>query len=235
MNRSSRPLLLTIVAATVLSLGVPAVAAGHDPIDWARKYEADNKELLWRYSGTYPDWVTAEVEDTLGVDWSDASTNNSRAPFFTFSAAGAGRVHYSASMTSPCSGGAIWLACAKDGGTTGWDIYVRNLDGAPYGSWAWYDQDGSCASSDVCFRLQRSLIHEPIHLIFGTEHSAQGQSDTVFTANQPSYNNPGGSTRLLRRCDQAAAQLAYDLRDMADPYGDCFDHIANAGADGLRT
>jgi hypothetical protein len=138
-------------------------------------------------------------------------------------------------MTSPCSGSTVWLACAKDGGTTGWEIYVRNLNGAPYDSWAWYDQTSSCDTGDVCFRLQRSLIHEPIHLTFGTNHSTQGQADTVFTAGQPSYANEGGRTFLLRRCDQAASQLAYDVRDMADPYGDCFDHIANAGAGGLRT
>jgi hypothetical protein len=235
MNRSSVLLLLAFGAATAFGMALPAVAAAHDPIDWARKYEADNKELFWRYGGAYPGWVTADVADSLGVDWSDPDTHNSRAPFFTFSAAGAGRVYYSASMTSPCSGGAVWLACAKDGGTTGWDVYIRNLDGAPYGSWAWYDQTGECATGDLCFRLQRSLIHEPIHLTFGTNHSSQDQADTVFTANQPSYANEGGKTFLLRRCDQAASQLAYDLRDMAGPYGDCFDHIANAGAGGLRT
>ena len=235
MNRSSRLLLLAIGAATAIGMALPAVAAAHDPIDWARKYDADNKELLWRYGGTYPGWLTTDVEDSLGVDWSDPDTHNSRAPFFSFSSTGAGRVYYSASMTSPCSGGAVWLACAKDGGTSGWEIYVRNLGGAPYGSWAWYDQTSDCAAGDLCFRLQRSLIHEPIHLTFGTNHSSQDQADTVFTANQPSYNNAGGSTMRLRRCDQAASQLAYDLRDMAGPYADCFDHVANATPAGLKT
>ena len=230
-----RTLSLGLGLATVVSLAQPLLAAAHSPIDWARKYASDNKELFWRYGGAYPGWVTVDVEDTLGIDWSDPRTNNSRVPSFTFSPSGAGRVYYSSSMTSPCSGNTVWLACAKGGGTTGWEIHIRNLDGAPYSSWAWYDKTSACASGDVCFRLQRSLIHEPIHLTFGTAHSTQGQADTVFTANQPSYANSGGSTTLLRRCDQAATQLAYDLRDMADPYGDCFDHIANATTTGLKT
>ena len=120
----------------------------------------------------------------------------------------------------------------------GWrddEIHIRNLDGAPFSTWAWYDKNGSCASGALCFRLQRSLIHEPIHLTFGTVHDTQEQVDTVFTANQPSYNNPGGSTTLLRRCDQAAVQLAYDLHDMAGRYGDCFDHITSGTPNGLKT
>ena len=235
MNGRSRTIAGCIVLATLVMLGAPLAAAAHEPIDWARKYSADNKVLLWKYGGVYPAWFTTDVADTLGVDWSNPATNNSRGPTFSPSSLGNGRVFYTGSMTSPCSGAAVWLACAMGGGTTGWEIHVRNLDIAPYGSWAWYDQTGSCSSGDVCFRLQRSLIHEPIHLAFGTNHSTQSQTDTVFTANQPSYSNPGGSTTLLRRCDQAATQLAYDLRDMAGPYGDCFDDIANAMPSGLVT
>lgn len=235
MIRRSRTLPLWVVAATLLSLGQPLLAAAHEPIDWARKYSADNKELFWKFGGVYPSWLTADVSDTLGVDWSDADTNNSRVASFTLSTSGAGRVFYSSSMTSPCSGSTVWLACAKGGGTTGWEIHVRNLDKAPYSTWAWYDKTNDCASGDICFRLQRSLIHEPIHLTFGTIHSTQEQVYTVFTANQPSYGNPGGSTTRLRKCDQAAAQLAYDLHDMAGRYGDCFDHLPNATPTGLRT
>jgi hypothetical protein len=79
------------------------------------------------------------------------------------------------------------------------------------------------------------LIHEPIHVTFGTAHNEQGTTNTVFSAGQPSYANTGGSITTLRRCDEAAAQLAYDLRDMAGPYGDCFDDIPNAGSTGLVT
>jgi len=227
-------LLFAIACAAFAVAANPVLVAGHEPIEWSRKYSTDNKVLSWKYGGTYPSWVTADASDTLDLDWSNAATNNSRAPSFEFSASGIGRVYYSSSMTSPCSGNTVWLACAKGGGTTGWEIHIRNLDTAPYGTWAWYDKTNSCASGDVCFRLQRSLIHEPIHLTFGTNHSVQEQANTVFTANQPSYSNTGGSTSLLRRCDQAAAQLAYDLHDMAGHYADCFDHVANA-ASGLKT
>ena len=235
MNGRSRSLVVAMAAATILALGGPLTATAHEPIDWVRRYAADNKELTWKFGGSYPAWVTADVSDTLGVDWSDPDTNNSRVARFTSSSSGVGRVFYSASMTSPCSGSAVWLACAKGGGTTSWEIHVRNLDKAPFAEWAWYDKTNSCAAGDVCFRLQRSLIHEPIHLTFGVGHSTQEQANTVFTANQPSYTNQGGSTTELRKCDQAAAQLAYDLHDMAGPYGDCFDHLANAEPTGLRT
>lgn len=223
------------VATTLVTLGAPLVATAHEPIDWSRKYSTDNKVLSWKYGGSPPAWVTTDVADTLGNDWSNPTTNNSRVASFSFSSTGAGRVYYSSSMTSPCSGNTIWLACAMGGGTTTWEIHIRNLDNAPYSTWAWYDKTNSCDSGDICFRLQRSLIHEPIHLTFGTTHSTQSQLDTVFTANQPSYSNTGGSTTLLRRCDQAAAQLAYDLHDMAGPYGDCLDDITNATSSGLVT
>ena len=235
MNARARTVAACGGLLTLVMLAVPLAASAHEPIDWARKYVADNKVLSWKYGATYPAWVTTDVEDTLGVDWSNPDTNNSRGPSFSFSASGGGRVFYSASMTSPCSGNSVWLACAMGGGTTTWEIHVRNLDLAPFNDWAWYDKKNACAAGDICFRLQRSLIHEPIHLAFGTEHDTQSQSDTVFTANQPSYQNTGGSTTLLRRCDQAATQLAYDLRDMAGRYGDCFDHIANATDSGLMT
>jgi hypothetical protein len=235
MSGTSRLIVACIALEGLVALAAPVAAAAHEPIDWSRKYSSDNKVLSWKYGGSYPAWVTTDVADTLGVDWSDPATNNSRVASFLFSSTGGGRVYYSSSMTSPCSGNTVWLACATGGGTTTWEIHIRNLDGAPYDSWAWYDKTNSCASGDVCFRLQRSLIHEPIHLTFGTTHSTQSQSDTVFTANQPSYSNPGGSTTLLRRCDQAATQLAYDLRDMAGPYGDCLDHITNATGSGLVT
>ena len=235
MTRSSLTLLLSIGVAMLATAAHPLPSAAHEPIDWSRRYAADNKVLSWKWGGAYPNWVTQKAIDTLEDDWSNATTNNSRVPTFDFSPSGAGRVFYSSSMTSPCSGNAVWLACAKGGGTTGWEIHIRNLDTAPFGTWAWYDKTNSCPSGDVCFRLQRSLIHEPIHLTFGTNHSVQEQANTVFTANQPSYNNAGGSTTMLRRCDQAAAQLAYDLRDMAGTYADCIDHLANASSAGLRT
>lgn len=235
MTRRSLAVVLSIGVGILVTGVHPLLVAAHEPIDWTRRYATDNKVLGWKFGGTYPGWVTVDVDDTLNVDWSNPATNNSRLPSFDFSSSGAGRVYYSSSMTSPCSGNTVWLACAKGGGTTSWEIHIRNLNGAPFSTWAWYDEANSCASGDVCFRLQRSLIHEPIHLTFGGSHSAQEQPNTVFTANQPSYNNTGGSTTLLRRCDQAAAQLAYDLRDMAGPYGNCFDHLTNATSAGLRT
>ena len=230
-----RTIMRSVAIATAAAVLGPTPALAHDPIEWTRRYSTDNKVLSWKFGGSYPSWVTVDARDTLEVDWSNLATNNSRVPSFEYSSSGAGRVYYSASMTSPCSGGTIWLACAKGGGTTGWEIHIRNLDSAPYASWAWYDKSNSCSSGDVCFRLQRSLIHEPIHLTFGVAHSTQGQSDTVFTAGQPSFANSGGSTTQLRRCDQAATQLAYDLYDMAGPYGDCFDDIPNAVSTGLVT
>src|SRR5829696_7783588 len=146
MNGRSRTLLLSIAAATAATALCAAAAAGHEPIEWTRRYSTDNKVLSWKYGGTYPSWVTADASDTLDVDWSSSTTNNSRVPSFDYSSSGAGRVFYSGSMTSPCSGGTVWLACAKGGGTTGWEIHIRNLDSAPYSSWAWYDKTNSCAS-----------------------------------------------------------------------------------------
>ena len=80
MNGRSRTIAGCIVLATLVMLGAPLAAAAHEPIDWARKYSADNKVLLWKYGGVYPAWFTTDVADTLGVDWSNPATNNSRGP-----------------------------------------------------------------------------------------------------------------------------------------------------------
>src|SRR5829696_2051859 len=119
MTGRVRTLLLSPALAALLAGAWPVVAAGHEPIDWTRRYATDNRELSWRYGGTYPSWVTTDASDTIDSDWSNATTNNSRVPSFGYSSSGNGRVYYSGSMTSPCSGSSVWLACAKGGGTSG--------------------------------------------------------------------------------------------------------------------
>jgi hypothetical protein len=80
------------------------------------------------------------------------------------------------------------------------------------------------------------MIHEPIHLAFGSAHMiADDVVDTVFTSGQHSEGTQGWNYIHLHRCDQAAAQLLYDVYDKAGSYGDCFDHIANHGTTGLKT
>src|SRR5215213_11649878 len=98
MNRRTLALLLSIGFGTLAVAMQPLHVAAHEPIEWSRKYSTDNKVLFWKYGGAYPSWVTLDASDTLDVDWSNAATNNSRAPRFDFSTSGTGRVYYSSSM-----------------------------------------------------------------------------------------------------------------------------------------
>lgn len=230
---------LPILVAPVVAILVAGLALGHTPIphSYSTNPYSDNKSLPWDFYGSYASWFTSAAITSLDTNWDDPSTNNSKAPNFSFTLGGAGTVRYSSSANSPCSGAApYWIGCAAGGGTTTWRIYLRDFVASPTNSETWYNITGTCPSGKVCFKLERTLIHEPIHLSFGTAHSdGQGVSDTIFTTGQHSYANTGWNYIHLQKCDQAAAQLLYDVFDKAGDYGDCFDHLANHGTDGLKT
>ena len=219
-----------LVLAISLTTATASVALGADPISWKRSYSADNTQLTWRFGGTsYPQWVTDRVREALEGNWDDPATNNSRTAQFVYSEAGLGKVVYSSSINSPCNpANAIWLASACTGGRLDWKIYVRNLDVSKYSNWRWWDNAQSCPSG-TCFQLRRTLIHEPIHLTGGgSTHSTQSPDLTVFLRGQASNAHAIGRYYKLRACDQAGAQTAYDLRDLAGPYSTCLGTLKTA-------
>ena len=183
--------------------------------------------------GNRPAWVEGAVTDSFEVRYPDGTTHNSRAPLLALDANGTATVRWLNQSTSPCTGSTGWLACVPQGGITTFVVYLRDLSSHP--SWGWQEAQGNCNGIATCFMMKRSLIHELGHAIFSFAHSAQGENDTVMRATQPSANAAGWNRTHFRRCDQASAQLTYGARNVAGPIGDCMDHVAGAGANGLNT
>lgn len=224
------------IAVTLLVLLTVPVAAAHTPTAGSAKLYGASAALPWDFPASYPGWVQTAAKAALDTNFADPATNNSKSPDFTFTAGGSGDVIYSDLAKSPCgTGNPDWLQCANGGGTTTWNIYIRNFSAAPHGSWTWYDITGSCPSGNTCWYARRALVHEILHVTLGAAHDSQGESNTVMASTTPWYNNTGWNQTFIRRCDEAASQLAYDLKDFAGPYGNCFDHISGAGSSGLKT
>jgi hypothetical protein len=229
------------LAVAVWLIVLPAVAEAHTPTaGWQRLYSADRQALSWGFGGSYASWLTAPAIAALDTNFADRTTNNSRAPIFGYSSGGSdGTVWLKVASTSPCGTGRVdWLQCANGGGTFGFNIYVRDLynTSSAYSNWSWYDKTGSCPSGRTCWYLRRTFIHEVQHITIGVGgHDGQGESNTVMAATTPWSPNTGWNQTRIRRCDEAAEQMAYDLDDLSGPYGDCLDHVTNAGVSGLKT
>ena len=236
--RDTVALIGLAVAAWLILL--PAVAEAHTPTaGWQRLYTADSQALSWGFGGTYASWLAAPAIAALDTNFADRTTNNSRAPIFSYSSGGSdGTVWLKVASTSPCGTGRVdWLQCANGGGTFGFNIYVRDLynTSSDYSNWSWYDKTGSCPSGRTCWYLRRTFIHEVQHITIGVGgHDGQGESNTVMAATTPWSPNTGWNQTRIRRCDEAAEQMAYDLDDFSGPYGDCLDHVTNAGVSGLK-
>jgi hypothetical protein len=229
------------LAVVVWLVTLPTLVDAHTPTaGWVRLYTADYQPLHWTFGGSYASWITSPAIAALDTNFGDPATNNSRAPVFTYSSSGQdGTVWLKAASTSPCGTGHLdWLQCANGGGTLGFNIYMRDLynTSSAYSNWSWYDKTGSCPSGRTCWYLRRTFIHEVQHITIGVAgHDSQGESNTVMAATTPWSPNTGWNQTHIRRCDEAAEQMAYDLDSFSGPYGDCFDHITNAGVSGLKT
>ncbi|MEO8290555.1 MAG: hypothetical protein ABI649_06115 [Gaiellaceae bacterium] len=221
-----RIMLTCLAAVCALALSAPALA--HSPTAGTAKLYADNVVLDWRFGADYPAWVDTAVTTALESDYPNRAFNNSRMPTFAYSALGSGAVVFSNSATSPCTGNPDWLQCAAGGGTDTWRIYVRNFRAAPHGSWWWFNETGACPAGKTCWDMRRALEHEILHITMSADHDSQGEANTVMGSVSPWLPNGGWNTHHIQRCDEAAAQLLYDLASTAGVYANCYDHIAGA-------
>jgi predicted secreted protein len=222
-----RILLVCLVALCPILAAGSALA--HEPTNGTAKLYADSVVLDYRFGGTYPAWVNTAIRTALETDYPNRTYNNSRMPTFAYSSAGSGAVVFSGASVSPCgTGNPDWLQCAKGGGTDTWRIYIRNFRAAPHGSWWWYSETGSCPAGKTCWDARRALIHEILHITMSADHDSQGESNTVMASVTPWYAHTGWNTHHIQRCDEAAAQLLYDLASTAGVYADCYDHIPGA-------
>jgi hypothetical protein len=233
----SRVVRRALAAAVLVTFGATSVASAHSPTPGAAKGSLTaNQVITYKFGGSYPSWLTAAVNDSLQNKYDDPNAHNSRAPTLQYSSTGTAIVYYSNSATSPCSGRTDWLQCASNGGTASWRIYVRNFDAAPLGSAVWWDKAGSCNGSSSCWYIRRAMIHETGHAVLTfPDLTGWSESDTVMNGKSPTVTQTGGDHFVYQRCDEAASQLVWDVRNYAGPYGDCFDHITGHGTYGLIT
>jgi hypothetical protein len=235
MNNRAHRLILGAGVGVVLAGAVAFAAEAHNPTSGSRKYAADYQLLLYDFSGSYPSWVTSASDEALQVNYQDPGTNNSRAPLFGYTSGGAGDVIYDGYSSSPCGTGNLdWIQCANGGGTTSWNIYIRDFDEAPYSNFKWWDKTSSCPSG-TCFYLRRGVIHEILHITLAAGHNSDIQTNTIMQAATPAYAKAGWNQIYIRKCDTVRHQLSYDVEDFYGPYGDCFDHITNHGPTGLQS
>lgn len=233
---------LAAIAALILST---TPASAHTP---TAGYSQDSfgatqgQIVTYRWGGSYSTWMTAAAQDSLDTKYRSWTNNNSGGPEPRYSSSGTATVYYRAASLSPCNPdpNPQWLQCTSSGGTTGFRIYVRDLENSKYSDWVWWDRAQACIQtngtpSTTCWYIRRAMIHEAGHAIPTFNHDSQGESNTVMGALSPEVDQTGGNRFVFQRCDQAALQLLWDVKDPSRPYGDCFDHVAGHGVRGLVT
>jgi hypothetical protein len=209
-----------------------------------------NQSVSWKFGASgYPAWVTTAFEQAIENNASNISRNNSKSPDFNGPiSTGTAKMFYSAALLSPCSNSSIWIQCTKNGTTTNIEIYIRDFVGAPLGSLGWYEKNGNCIISGTtpyseCHFAKRALMHEVGHAVSSLDHDGQGHQWTVMGATNPCTGascDDNGSTNwdwpYYLECDEAAAQLIWDVEDTARAYADCFQNVANHATSGnLKT
>jgi hypothetical protein len=81
------------------------------------------------------------------------------------------------------------------------------------------------------------MIHELGHAMLAfPDMSGIDEANHISVMNgvDPEVGTNGSTNFSYQRCDEAAAQLDWDVDSAYGEYGDCFDHITNHGTYGLR-
>ena len=259
--RIRRALAGTAVVSLVLAAAPRAVLAGTeiDPTPSAGKGSLTaNQAVTYKWVGTIPSYVRSAYTAALETNFENATWNNSRSPTLAYSSTGTAGMYWDALDDSPCNSqiNLQWLQCSRNWGTTSFQIHIRNLesDGGQYPqppsatpTWVWWDTNASCTRHS-CWYLRRALIHEVTHAILNMADTSTGhydtdtnsstdvtEADSVMQRLAPQYSASGGQRLVLQRCDEAGAQLTWDVDSFAGPYANCFGDVAGAGAEGLLT
>lgn len=234
-----------IAASGALSLSLTAAVSAHTPIASDPPWAAGTI-LEWKYGAGVPSWLQTPINDALNDQpdnnslWDSFQYNNSRAPNFTKVTGASGTIIYTDQEDSPCTGSLTWLMCADERGMNSWKIYVRDLVNSPVftssgaGPYRWVDQ-GYSASGNALADVRRNVLHEGIHHVLGPAHSSQSASYTVMTSVTPYDGQTGWESTHVMVCDHAQEQLTFGIERNNGSIADCFDHIANAGTNGLET
>jgi hypothetical protein len=217
----------TVAIAVVASLVSTGIALAHTPVAGAVQEYGGSVDLAYKWgASTYPNWFRTSLTTALQSDWPAPAFNNSRMPTFVFDSAGGGTVYYASSTGVPACDQVSWIGCSSNWGRTDWKVWLRSTTG-------WADS-GSC--SGTCFDARRVALHEIEHVTLAVaNHDSQGETNTIMGSSTPSSPNQGWNTHHIQRCDEAAAQLLYDVADSAGVYAGCFDHVLHHGTSGLVT
>jgi hypothetical protein len=212
---------------SLAALAAPSLASAHTPTTgfagWSPSEVASGSQYRW--SSSVPSWLQAPMTDVLETQWASPSTNNSKHISFSYSSSGAGTVYFADSTgVSDCDNVIGWLGCAYGGGTPSWKIWIKANPGSP---WC------QLRLQDGCWDVERIAIHEVGHVGGYLAHYSTSQANSVMTPAPVQRPTSGWNIHHLQPCDEAGMQLFYDVASYAGPYGDCFDHIAGAGATGL--
>ena len=200
--------------------------------------------MQWKFVGganPFPGYAMTAVREALNhdagqvSDWANATANQSRMPDYDETTTGQGRIVWTAMAGSPCSGDPQWNACNVPHATDQltWVIHVRDFTGAPRGDSHWYEHP---SATGTLYLLERAALHEAFHNVLDIpNHDPQSTSVTIMQAVSPRQALAGWFTQTILDCDEAAAQLEYDVKTPAGAYSNCYDHIPNHGTTGLKT
>lgn len=240
----ARRLAASILAGFVVSLLLSSgVVSAHTKTAGSADQYPPSTIQYWRFvPNTYPwptSWATPAIEAALGTGanslWGTA--NHSRMPLFVKDQTnGQGKILWTNQNGSPCSGSTSWLGCARRIGLVDWEIHIRDITNANVGLGSGVHWEEHPSATGTLFLMKRVALHEAMHNVLNVpNHDSQPTTDTIMQAESPSTTQAGGMDTSIKRCDLAAAQFEYDVKNNASPYGDCFDHITNAGSNGLKT
>lgn len=220
-----RRVFSAVAIAVVGSLASAGFVSAHTPVAGAVKEYGGSVNLTYKWGqGTYPNWFRTSMTTALESDWPAPAFNNSATPTFAYNSSGAGTVFYAATTGAPACDQVAWIGCSANWGRTDWKVWLRSTT-------CWAD---SGSYSGTCFDVRRVALHEIEHVTLGVaNHDSQGELNTIMGSSTPSSPNQGWNTHHIQPCDEAAAQLLYDVASSAGVYAGCFDHVLHHGTSGL--
>jgi hypothetical protein len=203
--------------AVVAGLAGPASAHDPDPV-MAGGLFAQNADLRFRWGtgGMPPAAVRTAIKDA--ADGSNAS-RKSKAPTFTYDAAGGNTIYYGTDV--PC--GINGLACFRRDAPTWFGIWLReNGHRFDWGVLRWCEMN---ADPTGCYDAENVTLDELGHVL-GLDHHLNYADDSDYTdAVVQTYSRTkpreGWNAHVFGRCDVATLQQQYDVASASTLYSTC--------------
>lgn len=222
LSTVTRRVALTFVATGVLLAGVagsprPADAHSPNPV-FAGGPFAQNADLRFRWGagGTPPTVMQTAIRNAAAG--SNAS-RKSKAPTFTYDAAGGNTVYYGVDV--PC--GINGLACFRRDAPTWFGVWIRpNGHRFDWGTLRWCEMTGY---PDGCYDAENIVLDEFGH-VHGVDHhlnfaDESDYGDAVVQTYARVKPRAGWGAHVFGRCDVATLQQLYDVATWSTLYSTC--------------